>query len=412
MRAAIQHISASRRTYLTILVAALGYFVDVFDIQLFGIVRVRSLQALGLSPEEITDVGAMLLNWQMAGMLLGGLVWGMLGDKKGRVYVLFATILLYSLGNIANAFVETIPQYAAARFVAGFGLAGEIGAGITLASELIPKETRSYATVLIAICGTMGPIAGSMVANAMDWRWAYAVGGCMGLMLLFLRISVHESGMFETVKKQPGVRRGHFRMFFNKPKRFLEYLGCIALAVPIWFMIGIVVVFSPEVGVALGIGEPLQASSSVISFFVGQTIGGIGCGLLSQVFRNRRAVIAVFMLGAAATLGGILLAKGISANGFYALLMLASVFCGYWGLFLTVTAECFGTNLRTLAVSTVSNFVRASVIIDTLSVAALKPLVGLLGSIAIVGGVGFVLALLAVWKLPETFARDLNFVER
>src|ERR1700689_3996560 len=187
MRAVLLHISNSKRTYFTILVAALGYFVDVFDIQLFGIVRVRSLQSLGLSPDQVTLVGAHLLNWQMAGMLLGGLAWGALGDKRGRIQVLFGTILLYSLGNIANAFVTTIPAYATARFVSGFGLAGEIGAGIALASELITKETRGYATIPIAVFGTMGPVAGTFVANALDWRWAYAGGGALGLLLLLLR---------------------------------------------------------------------------------------------------------------------------------------------------------------------------------------------------------------------------------
>jgi MFS family permease len=412
MRHVIAHISASRRAYLTILVAALGYFVDVFDIQLFGIVRVRSLQSLGLTAGDVTAIGALLLNWQMAGMLLGGLAWGALGDKKGRIYVLFATIFLYSLGNIANAFVTSIPGYAAARFVAGFGLAGEVGAGITLASELIPKETRSYGTILIAVFGTMGPVVGSVVANAMDWRWAYATGGAMGLMLLFLRVSVRESGLFDAVKKQSHVKRGHFRMFFTKRKRFLNYLGCIGLAIPIWFTLGIIVIFSPELGAALGTDEPLKASSSVISFFVGQTMGGVVCGLLSQAFRNRRIVMGFYILGAAAAQGGILLAHGISANAFYALLMLASFFCGYWGLFLTVTAECFGTNLRTMAVSTVSNLVRASVILDTISVAALKSGYGLIESITVVGGIGFVLALLSIWRLPETFARDLDFIER
>ena len=412
MRHIIHHLSKSRRIYLTILVAALGYFVDVFDIQLFGIVRVRSLQSLGLTPDQITLTGAHLLNWQMGGMLLGGLAWGALGDKKGRIEVLFGTILLYSLGNIANAFVTSIPAYAAARFVAGFGLAGEIGAGIALASELIPKESRSYATILIAIFGTMGPVAGSFVANALPWRWAYVAGGIMGLLLLLLRVSVRESGLFDAMKKHhPGARRGHFRMFFTKRSRLFQYLGCIGLALPIWFTLGIIVIFSPELGMALGTDEPLKASSSVVSFFVGQTLGGLACGLLSQAFRNRRIVIAIFIAGAAATLSGILLAKGISASGFYALLMLASIFCGYWGLFLTVTAECFGTNLRTMAVSTVSNFVRASVIIDTLSVAALKPVIGLIGSIGIVGGAGFLLALIAVWRLPETFTRDLDYIE-
>jgi len=411
MHHALKRLSSARRTYLTILVAALGYFVDVFDIQLFGIVRVRSLKDLGLSPDDVTSVGALLLNVQMAGMLAGGLLWGMLGDRKGRLHVLFGTILLYSLGNIGNAFVGGVPGYALARFISGFGLAGEIGAGITLAAELIPKEQRSYATIMVAVCGTMGPVAGSFIANALTWRWAYVFGGAMGLMLLFLRVSVHESGLFNSLKKQVTVRRGHFRMFVNNRKRFGRYIGCILLAVPIWFTLGIIVIFSPELGEALGTTAPLKASSSIISYFVGQTLGGVIGGLLSQLFANRKNITAFYIVGTAASIAVLLMAHGISAQGFYALLMVCSFFCGYWGLFLTITAEAFGTNLRTLAVSTVSNFVRASVILDTLLVAFLKPQMGLLGSIAVVGGVGLVLALVSIWRLPETFSRDLDFIE-
>ena len=412
MRAALKHLSANRRTALTILVAALGYFVDVFDIQLFGIVRVKSLQSLGLTADAVTSTGAYLLNWQMAGMLLGGLAWGMLGDKKGRIQVLFGTILLYSLGNIANAFVTSVPAYAAARFVSGFGLAGEIGAGITLASELIPRRARGYATVLVAVSGTMGPVAGTFFANAVDWRWAYALGGIMGLMLLLLRVGVHESGLFASMTHHIHVRRGSFPMLFANKARLGRYIGCIFLGMPIWFILSAIVIFSPEIGAALGTDEPLKASSAVISYFVGQTFGGILCGLFSQFFGNRKKVTAFYILGAGAATFALLNAKGISANGFYALLMLDSMFCGYWGLFLTIAAESFGTNLRTIAVSTISNFVRASVIIDTLLIAALKSHYGLIGSVEMVGVANFVLGLIAIARLPETFARDLDSMER
>ncbi len=411
MRSTLKSLSAARRTYLTILVAALGYFVDVFDIQLFGIVRVRSLHDLGLNPDAIMISGAHLLNWQMAGMLLGGLLWGVLGDKKGRVYVLFGTILLYSLGNIANAFVTTIPAYAAARFFTGLGLAGEIGAGITLASELLPKETRGYGTFLIAIFGTMGPVAGSFIANALDWRWAYAAGGVMGLMLLLLRVTVAESGLFAKLNRKPGTRRGHLPDLFNNRRRLTNYVSCILLAVPIWFIISIIVVFSPELGIDLGANEPLKAAISMMSFFVGQTLGGISSGLISQLMRNRRKVTAVCIVGAAVMTYILLHARGISSSGFYALLMLDGFFCGYWGLFLTITAECFGTNLRTTATATVSNFVRGSVIIETIAVTALKPHLGLTEAVGIVAVGCFCLALLAIWRLPETFSKDLDFLE-
>lgn len=405
-------LTEQQKIGMTILVGALGYFVDIFDIQLFSIVRVGSLKSLGLSPDAITSSGIMLLNWQMVGMLLGGILWGMLGDKKGRVYVLFGTILLYSLGNIANAFVTTIPAYAAARFFSGLGLAGEIGTSITLVSELLPKSTRSYGASIVAGCGVMGPIAAGYVADALDWRTAYIVGGILGFLLLFLRIFVVESHMFNTLEQEMRIARGRFRMLLNNRKRFIRYALCIISATPVYFVFGILTIFAPELGTALGADVPLKASTAVISYFVGATLGNFLTGLLSQIFRSRKKVMGVFILGAAAASVWILFVPGLSAAGFYGLVGLGGFFTGYWTLFLTTTAEQFGTNLRATATSSAANFVRASVIIDTFLITILKPSFGYLGGVQIVMALCFAVGLLALWKLPETFGRDLDFVER
>ena len=405
-------MDAAQRTSLTILVAALGYFVDVFDIHLFSILRVGSLKSLGLSPEEITDIGAQLVNWQMGGFLLGGILWGILGDKKGRVYVLFGTILLYSLGNIANAFVTTIPAYAAARFFTGLGLAGEIGAGVTLLSELLPKEKRGYATTIMIGCGVLGPVVASIIGDALPWRWAYIAGGGLGLLLLCLRIAVSESGMFNTILQQKQIARGSFVMFFNDRERLLRYLCCIGIAIPNWFVVGVMLVFTPEIGVALGTDVPLKASNAVMTVFVGLALGSLFSGLLSQLARSRKKIIGLFLLGLSLVLYYILTDHGVSATSYYALTCMAGFVTGYWALFMTTTAEQFGTNLRATATTSIANFVRGSLILDTLLIRDIKLTYGFLNSLIVTAAVGFVIAALALWKLPETFDRNLDFIEK
>jgi len=405
-------MTAAQRTSLTILVAALGYFVDIFDLQLFALLRVSSLKSLGLSPEDITRIGAQLVNWQMAGFLIGGVVWGIIGDKKGRVLVLFGTILLYSLSNIANAFVTTIPAYAAARFFTGMGLAGEVGAGVTLLSELLPKEKRGYATTIMIGCGVLGPVVASIAAEAMDWRIAYIAGGVLGLLLLGLRIAVNESGMFSNLHKHQKVARGSFLMLFNKPKRLARYLCCIGCALPIWFLAGVLVTFTPEVGVALGAIEPLKTSSAVITYSVGLALGCFISGLLSQLMQSRKKIMGLFILALAIIDGFILTSHGIAANTYYGLICLGGFGIGYWAVFLTATAEQFGTNLRATATTTAANFVRGSLLLDMLLIGALKPTYGFLNGLIITAAIGFVIAAIALWKLPETFDRDLDFIER
>ncbi|MDP9128613.1 MAG: MFS transporter [Pseudomonadota bacterium] len=405
-------LTAQQRISLTVLVAALGYFVDVFDLQLFSMVRVSSLKSLGLSPEAITSSGSLLLNWQMAGMLLGGLVWGVTGDKKGRVSVLFGTILVYSIGNIANAFVTTIPAYAAARFFTGLGLAGEIGAGVTLASELLPKSSRGYGTMIIVACGVMGPLVAGYVAELLNWRMVYLAGGCLGLLLLVLRVSVNESGLFGQLKDEPTVTRGQLRMLFCDQARRLRYVLCVAAAWPIWFILGSIVIFCPEIGQALDINEPLKATTATVAYYVGITLGGVICCLLSQVFQSRRKIMAIFLVGTAATTGVLLCSRGLSSHAFYGLVGLLGFGNGFWTLFLTTTAEQFGTNLRATATTTAPNFVRASVILNAFLISALKPALGYLASVQAITVLCFAVAFAAVWLMRETFGRDLNFTER
>ena len=171
---------ATRRAVsLAVLVAALGYFVDIYDLILFGAVRGPSLQALGFSPADVQDKGILLLQLQMGGMLVGGILWGIIGDRRGRLSVLFGSIILYSIANLVNGTVDTLTGYAICRVIAGIGLAGELGAGITLVSELMDKERRGLGTTIVAATGILGGVVAGIVGGAVpgipavDWRTAY-----------------------------------------------------------------------------------------------------------------------------------------------------------------------------------------------------------------------------------------------
>jgi MFS family permease len=280
--------AGTRRPHIPILVAALGYFVDIYDLILFSVIRVPSLTSLGLGGEELLESGVRLLNMQMAGMLVGGIAWGIMGDRRGRLSVLFGSILLYSLANIANAFVHDVSTYAALRFIAGVGLAGELGAGITLVSEILPKEVRGYGTTIVASVGVMGAVVAVLVGDMFDWRIAYIIGGCMGLALLILRIGVFESGLFEDVKRST-VARGNFFALFATAARTRRYLSVVLVGLPIWYVVGILITFAPELGAAVGVTPPPRAARAVLFAYLGLTAGDLASGLLSQLIRSRLA---------------------------------------------------------------------------------------------------------------------------
>ncbi|HEY0355478.1 MAG TPA: MFS transporter, partial [Flavisolibacter sp.] len=278
---------------IAVIVAALGYFVDIYDLLLFSIIRIPSLVSFGLSPAEITTEGEAILMWQMAGLLIGGIIWGVMGDKKGRLSVLFGSIVLYSLANIANGFVETVDQYKWIRFIAGLGLAGELGAGITLVSEMTPKEKRGVATSLVAGIGLTGAVVAFVMKENFHWRTCYFIGGGLGLLLLLLRISVFESGMYHQVKKL-NVSRGNFFMLFNNKDRIKRYLLSIFIGLPTWFVIGVLVSFSGEFGSAMGIQEKIDPGKAIMYAYAAISIGDILIGFISQWFRSRKKALFLF----------------------------------------------------------------------------------------------------------------------
>jgi len=404
--------SDNKKIWLAVIVAALGYFVDVYDLLLFSSVRIQSLQSIGLTGEDLLSKGILLLNLQMIGMLLGGIFFGIWGDKYGRVKVLFGSIFLYSLANLANGFVTSVEQYAILRFIAGFGLAGEIGAGITLVSELMPKEKRGYGTTIVATIGVSGAIVASLVAKHLDWRTAYIIGGLMGLGLLVLRISVCESGLFNSVKNYSDIRRGDLRILFKNNKAVFKYISCILIGTPIWFIVGILVTFSPEIGKSLNIQDTIVASSSVFYSYVGFTLGDLASGLISQLLKSRKKTIFFFILsGFLCTYYLLTSSKVTSAPAFYNMIFFLGFFGGYWAVFITTSAEQFGTNIRATVATTSPNFVRGLTVPMTISFNYLNSTLGATYSALYVGIFVFFLSFLALFNLKETFHVDLDYID-
>ncbi len=393
-----------------VLIGALGYFVDIYDLVLFSILRTDSLKSLGVPQIELLNVGVRLLNWQMAGLLIGGILWGILGDKKGRVSVLFGSICLYSVANIANAFVTTVDQYALLRFIAGIGLAGELGAAITLVSEILPKEVRGYGTAIVAGVGLSGAVFAGFTAGLLNWKAAYMVGGSLGLCLLIARVSLVDSGLFNEIRSS-SVRRGDLSLLFATWSRTWKYLSCIFIGVPIWFCVGIIVTFAPEIAKSLGAIEPISAGRGILFCYAGVALGDVGTGVLSQWMGSRKKVVAGAMAVEAILILVLLNSHGFSAFYFYTICFFLGLATGYWVVFVTMASEQFGTNLRSTVTTTVPNFVRGSVILLTLAFQAFQPRFGLAGSALVVFGLISIPAVLALVTLDETHSRDLNYLE-
>lgn len=399
---------------VAVIVAALGYFVDIYDLLLFAIIRIESLKDLGLTAEQITTDGEAILQWQMWGLLLGGIIWGIMGDKRGRLSVLFGSIVLYSLANIANGFVETVEQYKAIRFIAGLGLAGELGAGITLVSELTSKEKRGIATSLVAGIGLTGAVVAFIMKENFHWRTCYFIGGGLGLLLLILRISVFESGMFHAVRKME-VARGNFFMLFSKGERLKRYIVSILIGLPTWFVIGVLVAFSSEFGKWFGIKEPIDPGKAIMFAYAAISVGDILVGFVSQWFKSRKKALYLFFgITALFMVLFFTVQWNGSATAMYWICAGLGFGTGFWAIFVTMAAEQFGTNLRATAATTVPNMVRGMLAVFIL------PLFQWLRGI---DGVGYVnggiysaiilmtITIIAIAMSKETFGKDLNFVE-
>lgn len=402
-----------------VIVAALGYFVDIYDLLLFTIVREPSLAGIGVvlsDTPQVIAASTKIINWQMVGLLIGGVLWGTIGDKKGRLSVLFGSIALYSVANFATGFVQTVDQYAWARFIAGIGLAGELGAGITLVSELLPKDKRGIGTSLVAGVGLFGAVFAYFVYKfTNDWRLCYMIGGGLGIGLLLLRISVTESGMFHSLKEQVGIQKGNFFMFFNNGKRFKKYILAILIGLPTWYVIGVLVNLSNRFAGALYGENAIESGRAIMYAYVGIAIGDILIGLVSQYFKSRKKALLSFYVLCMLFL--VLFFSSINNNDstMYFICGMLGFSTGFWAIFITMGAEQFGTNLRATAATTIPNMVRGALpLINLMFLNLFQKSWGwsLIQSGIITGIVIMVITFVAFYFTEETFHKDLDFVER
>ncbi len=399
---------------LPVIVAALGYFVDIYDLLLFTIVKKPSMLGVGTTDATMLIDSTRVINWQMTGLLLGGILWGVLADKKGRLSVLFGSIILYSLANFATGFVQTVNQYAACRFIGGLGLAGELGAGITLVSELLPKNKRGVGTSLVAGIGLSGAVAAYFTYQLTDdWRLCYKIGGALGIGLLLLRVSVAESGMFREAKEQK-VTRGNFFMLFNNAKRLKKYVFAILIGLPTWYVIGILVNQSDRFGKAMFDSTTIDSGRSIMFAYAAIAVGDMLVGLVSQYFKSRKkALLLYYML----TIIGLLLffsGYNNSDASMYAICTLLGFSTGFWAIFVTMGAEQFGTNLRGTAATTIPNMVRGALpLINMLFLDLFQKSWNwsLINSGIVTGIVVMSITLVAYYFTEETFHKDLNYVE-
>ena len=406
-----ENARAKKNVIFIIIVASLGYFVDIYDLVIFSIVRIQSFKDIGIPESEMRTGGEYVLNMQMGGLLLGGIIWGIIGDKFGRIKVLFGSILLYSFANMANAYVHNINSYAIIRFIAGVGLAGELGAGITLVSESMNKNKRGYGTMMVAVVGVLGAIVAFYVAKHFDWRNAYIVGGVIGLLLLVLRVGTFESGLYKNVSGDKKIIKGKFSMLFSTRERALRYLYCLLIGLPIWFVVGIFVTQAPEFGKALGATDVLSAGKGIMYSYIGISLGDLFAGLLAQVTRSRKLAVFIFQLGILITSIFYLSSTGISEAKFHWIAFFMGLAVGYWATFVTIASEQFGTNLRATVTTTAPNFVRGALIPSTFLFEFFVRHYNIITAGYIMIFLLSIIALFALSQLKESFNKDLNYME-
>lgn len=410
MNNTIQPSSPSNRVvWITVIIAALGYFVDIYDLLLFSIVRVKSLRDIGIPEDQLLDSGIYLLNMQNLGLFTGGVLWGIWGDKRGRLSVLLGSILLYSVANLVNGFVQDLHTYAALRFFAGLGLAGELGAGVTLACELLPQRYRSYGATLIGMLGLLGAVASALIGQSIDWRHAYILGGVMGLVLLLLRFSLTESTLFRDLESH--IPKGAFFRILKTWSVLKRWLIVLGIALPIWFFVGLPVTFAPEFGAALGLTPTPTAANAVLFAYIGFSLGAAALGLYAQLAQSRLKALWAALIMFCAAMGLFYQFGGHSIEAYYAACLFWGFAGGYWILFVQVAAEQFGTNIRATIATSSPNIIRASIIPITMMFQYLKPDYGVLGGSAMIAGATLIVAFWCLLRQQETFHRDLNYIE-
>jgi len=399
---------------IAVIVAALGYFVDIYDLLLFTIVKKESMHDVGATTESMLADSTKVINWQMLGLLLGGIIWGVMGDKKGRLSVLFGSIILYSIANFITGFAHTVNEYAACRFAAGLGLAGELGAGITLVSELLPKNKRGIGTSLVAGIGLGGAVAAYFTYQLTgDWRLCYKIGGVLGVLLLVLRISVAESGMFKQIRTQ-NISRGNFFLFFTNRKRFKKYILAILIGLPTWYVIGILVNQSDKFGNKLFDSTTIDSGRAIMFAYAAIAIGDIAVGFICQYFKSRKKGLLLYYILTILSLILFFSRYNNSDARMYGICALLGFSTGFWAIFITMGAEQFGTNLRATAATTIPNMVRGALpLINMMFLNLFQQSWGwpLIKSGMVTGAIVMVITLIAFYFTEETYHKDLNYIE-
>lgn len=401
---------------LPVVVGALGFFVDIYDLLLFNMVRIKSFTDLGVATDDMKNIGENIISWQMLGLTIGGIAWGILGDKKGRRSVLFGSILLYSLATIANGFITNVDQYTWIRFIAGLGLAGELGASITLTSELLPKEKRGIAAALIATSGVMGTITAYFVFKLSngDWRLCYFIGGGMGLALLFLRAGVLESRIYESLK-QVDVKMGNFLMLLNKRERFFRYLRGILIGLPVWYIIGVLITFADEFAKQFEITGFDQPTALVLQY-AALAVGDMSAGFLSNYIKSRKKTLLIFYAITTFFIFLFFVLKGGStAFNMYLICMGLGFGSGISVLYITMSAEQFGTNLRATAAISIPNLVRGCLPLILLLFQFLrseKIFADYITAAWVTGIIIMIIGFISAIFTKESFGKDLDFIER
>jgi MFS transporter, putative metabolite:H+ symporter len=410
----------TKKSWLIIIVAALGYFVDIYDLILFGIIKKESLFALGYDEVTYKAYEILLFNYQMTGMVIGGIIWGILGDKRGRVIVLFGSILMYSLANIANAFVTNIEMYKVLRLVAGIGLAGELGAGVTLISETMEKGKRGLGTMIIVTFGALGGVFAKLVGNKcgflndifhtsfQNWQIAYIVGGVMGLVLLVMRTSSLESTMYEKMQKSIAPK-GNFWQILSTTKLRNLYLSCIAVGIPIWFIVGVLINLADRFALQNS-GIKIDVSNCIMWTYIGLSSGDIISGVLSQILKNRKTVIYIYLTISFFAACVFIFTTNQQPKFYYTMSYILGFGTGYWALFVINSAEQFGTNLRATASSTVPNFVRGCVVPITLMFQSFSAVNGVISAGFFICFICFLLAVFGTAMIEDGFDKELDFL--
>lgn len=403
-------INSNKKIALILILSSFGYFVDIYGLVLFIIVRVPSLQEFGLEGNQLLNKGILLLNMQMLGMIVGGILWAIIGDKNSRIAVLFGSVFALSIANIANGFVEDITTYALLRFIAGVGLAGELGAGLTIATEMMQKEIRGYGKIIIATAGIFGAVVAVMFTDIFLWRTAYFIGGGLGILLLIIRFGVSETGLYRDIKFA-GISREHFFAVFKSKILFLKYIYSISIGIPIWFIVGILVAFAPEFAKELKLGTSVNAGTAVVYCYIGLILGDFISGSLSHIFKSRKKIINGFIAFTAINIVVYLFFDNFHSDFFYFMCFMLGISGGYWALFVSYAGEQFDTDMRATVTATAANFARGAFVIAALFFRYLTGPLGLVFSALLVGLILILVAFLASRNLDETYRKETNYLE-